>query len=648
MKDVTKQQTRIPRKKSIIHAACICLCSILVSYGIFQLDFFKGLELKAGDFLERLTPSKGKSPQISVIAIDETTLNTLSWPITRDYYISLIHILNEYNAHSIVFDIAFIDENKDHQQWDTLLALTTSDASLQSKVIHSFYFNISEWKKPETDDQTIKRFSLPAPPEKIFTKALSADRPFPFLLENAEYLGHFHLTPDKDGIYRRLPLFIEFNNRIYPGISLLAANNLFDNVQPVIQKNAILLKNERQHVTIPVDKNGNTRILFNGNGEEFETISLLELLHNYKTAVKIVNRSKLLDRVISGKVVLIGNTAAALGDYGAIPTNNNIPKVYIHASAISTVINGKFIHDLPGIITIAVIILLLFLTALSCLTQRAIKTAAIWILLTIAYCSIAFIMHLNLFTMPLGLPVLSMILCYMCLAVYTRFYKERQIYALETAVGKYVSLKILEKINMGEKNLMQEKQEREITILFSDIRGFTKLCSTIDKEVLYPMLTEYLDAMSGIILNNRGVVDKYMGDGIMAYFDSEESPDHANMAVTAALEMQEQVYALNKKWHTAKRPEIKIRIGINTGMVFIGDMGTEHFSDYTLFGNEVNIAQRMESAAEAGTIYVSKSTYEKTKDDFDYMYKDKISLKNVPSPMDTYKVMSKKKLFKGI
>lgn len=648
MKDSTKQQTWISRKKSLIHASCICLCSILISYGIFQFDFFKSLELKGSDLLEKLTPSQGKSSQIAIIAIDEATINTLTWPITRDYYFSLIHILNEYNARNIVFDIAFIDENKDHPEWDTLLALTTADTSLQSKIIHSFYFNISEWKQPETDDKTIRRFSLPTSPVTMFTKAISADEPFQLLLQNAEYLGHFHLTTDKDGIYRRLPLFIEFNNRIYPGISLLAAKNLFESVQPVIQKNSILLKNKKQPVTIPVDKNGDMRIYYNGNGEEFEAISLLELFHNYKTAEKIGIRSKALDRVISGKTILIGNTAAALGDFAAIPTNNNIPKVYIHANAISTIINENFFSNLPTWGVVFILILFLFVIALSCLHQRAVTASLIWLFLVLGYFFVVYIAHIKLILIPLGMPATSMLFSYIGLAVYTHFFKEKHLVVLGNALGKYVSPKILEKINRGAESLIQEKQEREMTILFSDIKSFSRICDTIDKEVLHPMLTEYLNAMSGIVIKYSGTVDKYIGDGIMAYFDSEETPEHAVMAVNAALEMQKQVRTLNKKWSAESKPEISIRIGINTGEVFIGDLGTEHFSDYTLFGNDVNIAQRMESVAEPGAVYVSQSTYGKTINEFDYMDKGKISLKNILSPMNSYKVMARKELFKGL
>ncbi len=635
--------------KKLIHTVLIGICSILISCFLFRFDSFKSLEVKSQDVLERLVPQYPKNQNISVIAIDEETINELSWPITRDYYVSLIHILNEYNAHSIVFDIAFIDENANHPAWDSLLALTTGDTTLQSTIIHSFYFSISDNDAVDTGTSSLlSRFSQSGNSDIEFPEAVSADIPFPFLVENIQNLGHFHLTPDNDGIFRRLPTFIDFNNRLYPNLSLLTARHFTLSTTPAIGRRSIVLANDIRKTTIPIDNNGNMRIWYNGNGEQFETLSLLELLYIYKQVGKKQEQPEKLKHFISDKIIIVGNTATALGDYGAIPTNNNIPKVYIHAGAIATMIEKKFFAALPFRLILSITVLFMVLLIAAYFRFKAIAAFTFWLVITLLYICVTYLLRTNLIIIALGLPLTSLLICYTGITVYTHFFKEKQVYLLETALGKYVTPAILEKINTGSKSLVQEKQEREITVLFSDIKGFSIMCNTMDPELLHSQLTEYLNAMADIILEKSGTVDKFMGDGIMAYYDSLSNEKHAVMAIDSALHMLDRVQSLNKEWLTQEKPVISIRIGINTGRVFIGDLGTRKFSDYTLFGNEVNIAQRLESIAEPGTTYVSQSTYEKTIDDFDYMNMGKISLKGIFDPVTCYKVIGHRKLFKGI
>ncbi len=635
--------------RKLIHACLIGICALLISTLLFRLDSFRSLEIKSRDVLDRLAPAQPTSRNISVVAIDEATINTLSWPITRDYYVSLIHILNEYRAKAIVFDIAFIDKNTNHPVWDSLLALTTGDSLLYSTIIHSFYFNIAENKNQDTSTSfALRRFSQSSSPQMQFRKAISADIPYPFLMENMRHLGHFHLTPDSDGIFRSLPTFIQFNNRLYPNMSLLAAQHFALSGTPAVQPSAVTLKSSLRTITIPVNLSGDFRIWYNGNGEQFETLSLLGLLSAYKQAEKKQERSRELERVIADKIVLIGNTATALGDYGAIPTNNNIPKVYIHASAVSTIINSKFYTTMPPWLALGIITLFLLVLILTCLKFKAVGAFSFWLGITLLYIGITLMLQTNLIVTTLGMPLTALLLCYIGITVYTHFFKEQQVNILETALGKYVTPAILQKITASHKNLVQEKQERELTILFSDIKGFSRMSNTMDPELLHGQLTEYLNAMADIILDNNGTVDKFMGDGIMAYFDSITNDRHTFTAIDASLKMHASVRYLNKKWKEEGRPPISIRIGVNTGKVYIGDLGTGQFSDYTLFGNEVNIAQRLESTAEIDTTYISQAAHEKVVNDFDFKNMGKISLKGIVHPVTCYKVIGHRKMFKGI
>ena len=191
----------------------------------------------------------------------------------------------------------------------------------------------------------------------------------------------------------------------------------------------------------------------------------------------------------------------------------------------------------------------------------------------------------------------------------------------------------------NQDNLILDGEERELSILFSDIRSFTSMAEKMSPDNLCAFLNEYFTPMTEAIMKRRGTVDKFIGDGLLAFFgDPEDQTDHALRCVTAAQDMQRKVSKLTSTWETLAGLPIRIRIGINTGPVIVGNMGSPKRLSYTVIGSAVNLAQRLESNAPEGGILISRSTYDQVKDTLNAEPKDKIRVKGFDKPIAVYTV----------
>ena len=212
---------------------------------------------------------------------------------------------------------------------------------------------------------------------------------------------------------------------------------------------------------------------------------------------------------------------------------------------------------------------------------------------------------------------------------------------VENLFGKFVSPQVLEKLLTEKKNISMEGQRKIMTVLFSDIRGFTELSETTPADEVILILNEYLTEMVEVILKHNGTLDKYIGDAIMAFYnDPIEMEDHALRAVKTAVEMKETLDKLNKKWKSEGKPVLNMGIGINTGEMIVGHLGSPRLVDYTVIGDNVNLASRIEGLnKEYGTnIIIGEATYEEVKDDIEAVYLDECKVKGKQNAVKIYSV----------
>jgi CHASE2 domain-containing sensor protein len=409
--------------RSTITVSCIGIVSMLCSIALFSTDYFESLEMKTQDLFAAFSAVPEPDTGIIVVAIDEPTVNALSWPLTRDYYVSLISICNEYDAACVLFDIAFIDRNKNYPHYDSMLALVSGDSVLGDNIIHGFYFT-DTGSPPVTDslESALRRFAISdARPPNELPRGSAAVLPFPFLAAQMHHAGHLHVVQDTDGRIRRASLLFAFRDRCYPSISLAGAACYHGAVSIDITDNAVILNTAEGQRTIPVDDDGSMRIAFSDDGTSFSTLSLLALLAEYKRAQDEGAISMKLDTMLRGKIVLVGNTAVSLGDFGVIPGNTAIPKVYVHAGALDTILNERFFILTPLWIILGITGVCLALLITAGIFSRIGVFSLWWIGLSGIYCAVTVLLRSFGIIVEVGIPLSSLCLSYLGVSLYRYF-----------------------------------------------------------------------------------------------------------------------------------------------------------------------------------------------------------------------------------
>jgi adenylate cyclase len=348
--------------------------------------------------------------------------------------------------------------------------------------------------------------------------------------------------------------------------------------------------------------------------------------------------------IFKNKIVLIGATASDLHDEQMTPISMGqpLPGVEIHANAISTILNNKFLVAENKTTAILIILLIGILTGLLFPWLKGWKSLILTIISIVGYYfMVAFYFEKGLI-LDAVFPPFTLILSYTAISLYQYMSVEKEKRQIKTAFSQYVEPTIINEILKDPSKLKLGGEKKELTIFFSDIKNFTTISEVLKPEILVTLLNEYFTEMANIILKNKGVVDKYIGDSIMVIWGAPlELENHAFFACKTALEMKNRLTELRKQWKTKNLPELEMRIGINTGKVVVGNMGSDKRFDYTVMGDPVNLASRLEGLnKEYGTeIIISRFTYEKVKNDFLCRPLGTVQVKGKKEPVEIYELV---------
>ena len=411
----------------------------------------------------------------------------------------------------------------------------------------------------------------------------------PIYMQHASAAGHINPLTDADGVLRRVPLILEFQGEYYEALSLAAFRTLLTKSLGAAPRVEPGFKNRRLEtlkvgpVEIPVDDNAATLIPYRSGKPSFQYVPLVDVL-----------KDRLPPGSLKDKIVLIGATAPALEDLRATPIDSALPGVEVHANMIAGMLDQEFKRRpwftygaeatllLTGGVALAVLIPLLsaFWASIAVLAG----TAAI-IALNVS------MWQVNDFVLPLAGSLLMVLALYTMNMAYGYFVESRTKRLIAQRFREYVPPEVVAKM---ERNPAKYDMPRstELTILFSDVRGFTSISEALKPEELREYINEYLTAMSMIIRSRyRGTLDKYIGDAIMAFWGAPmDDPQQARNAVLAGLAMQQECSVLNARFTARGWPELRIGIGINSGNVRVGDMGSQLRRAYTAMGDAVNVA----------------------------------------------------------
>ena len=388
-------------------------------------------------------------------------------------------------------------------------------------------------------------------------------------------------------------------------------------------------------VKIPTDENGRMLIHYHGPENSFAAYSVVDILNNKVPADAFRN-----------KIVLVGTQAKGIGDIRTTPYGPSFPGVEIRANIIQNLIDDDFIQRPEWMNIYDLLIILAPGFALSyALPKIGVRKGAIVIsLLIISYLGLTvFMFTSHKIWLNMIYPTLLMIVLFMFTNMYHYFTVETEKRQIKGAFQQYVPTTVVDEIieNVGKLQLGGEK--RELTVLFSDVRGFTSLSETLLPEDLVKLLNTCLTKMTEQVFNNNGTLDKYIGDAIMAVYGAPvQRDDHAVLACRTALDMMQELTSLQKTWVKQGLPSIDIGIGINTGPMIVGNMGSETRLDYTVIGDAVNLESRIECLNKVyGThILISEFTYNQVKTEFPHIREiDNTVVRGRREPVGIYEIM---------
>ncbi|MBW7887106.1 MAG: adenylate/guanylate cyclase domain-containing protein [Bacteroidetes bacterium] len=605
-----------------LYGIIFAVVSVILTYFLFNLSFFQSLELKAYDALIEARGTRQHTTNVIMVKIDEYTIKELKYPIPRDKFGTLLAILSQSGARVIGVDEIFAD------------VLPDSFSQVQNQqflLFHNYAPNVIHAIGPfvpsgQTGDgkkavdpeayKILHKFSIPSHGLTFpFPNATYIDdRPFDSLANLAVGVGHILLRPDpNDGIIRSVPFFVEYVGDYFPTFGAALVFNFLK-----IKRNAVTVEKTADgllvhagELEIPLTTHGDLLIDFAGTNDVFNQISLQEVLDAYiKGDTQTLGKFK-------DAVVIIGPTARSIGDHNATPLADISPNCFIHANVYDMLMMNRHIVKVPASSQLIIVAILALIVGVVSITLKLRWSVSIGVLLLAGYIWFAFSAFTNTGVVyALVEPLVAMVFCYASAMTFTTATEGKQKSQIKHMFQKYVDKSVVNQLIENPSLLKLGGEKREITTMFADIEGFTRMSEQMGAENTVQMLNAYLTEMTEIILEEHGTIDKYIGDAIMAFWGAPlDNSDHAYYACRAALRMQKKLQALHTKWIHFGRPIVNQRIGLNTGKAIVGNMGAEARLNYTAIGDPVNLASRLEGVnKEYGTrLLMSEYVYEQVK-----------------------------------
>ena len=636
--------------KSIIIAFLISV--FISSIYIYFPELPSSIDNRLRDFMFNIRGEiEPKSDSVVIIDIDEKSLKTLGqWPWSRDVLSKILYNLNDAKVAIIGFDIVFAEEDRTspHKIFKKLdiqkenlpnFDLEFAQAIANTPTILGYQFEFADKEfilKSAPAIQTIFIEKNKNIEENFLIKAKGTILNIPILQDSSYSSGFFNNIPDDSGIIRSVPLIISYDDEIYPSLALEALRIGLGIKRVTINYDENGVRNlQLGDFIVPTDRYGRLLINFRGKEKSFKYISALDIYNNSFNKEEIEN-----------KIALVGTSAAALMDLRATPFESVFPGVEVHANAIDNIISQDFIYRASWMdgANIVIIFILTFFTFF------IIKKIPIWLtpIFTISFLfiSLYYIYYLMFNTgiiLNILFPIFSIILSGIISLIIGYFYEIKKKEEIKNKFASKVSKDVMEELlkNIDDNSL--KAQNKEVTIFFSDIRGFTNISEKINKpELLIKYLNQYMTPMSEVITKNKGTIDKYIGDAIMAYWNAPfDIENHADKAVTSAIEQLNELKELNKNLEITNQPLIAIGIGITTGIATVGEIGSIGRSDYTIIGDSVNLGSRIESLCKFYdvSLIISEDTKEKLTKDYTFRYLDYVKVKGKENPIKLWEVL---------
>jgi adenylate cyclase len=461
------------------------------------------------------------------------------------------------------------------------------------------------------------------------------------IAESTPHLAQAALRIDSDGICRRAPLLYKWEDGYMPSFALvLAAEALgIDPEETVLDAGSFLRMPLKKggEIDIPIDESACAYIPYAGPWSDGARRIPLDA---FAAAARDDGKYSEMYDLIDGNIVVFSDITTGQKDYGTTPLESVYPLSGIHYSMLNGIITGAFFRPIPPLAR-SLAFALLFACALGIILAKGEgRFHVAFVILFVAYGISTLLLWLTLLWVPeFSGMAFALFTAWLTSWIFRLLASHNERLLMKNALSRYFPRALAQRIiKEGKTDLIPGK--KVLTILFADISGFTKWSSDKTPESVHEFLGDYLESMSRVLFEHGGTVDKFMGDGILAFFgDPYAQPDHAERCVRAALDMQRRIGILAGKWKRPAGIDLKVRIGINTGEVIVGNLGSDARIEYTVIGSAVNLAQRMESNAPVGGILVAEDAYARVADLFRFSEPQQIHAKGYERPVNGYVVL---------
>lgn len=653
-------------------------------------------------FEERIPLPEGIRGDIVILGITNTTIEKLKgkWPLNWEVYASLVSTVDKTGESILLFDISFIDEKGvfggeecgtkfkcdpigDNRMVGQSDALAQAVADSQITVLSDFPLEVSAETEDDIPDiqerHDLLQSNYRIEDVKNVEYALEWGRlmhpPYPKLLRELDGAGYANILKHSSGINYQMPLVAVYENpysgrkEVYPGIDLVAAAEFYGvdlrkdisvdflegyiKIRNIPEGNSVLFDqktlqpipkmarpNPERTVTIPIDRTGQMLINFRGGRYCFESYGLLEFLDKYEQQNNFIdNFQKKILLVAMYYATGVGTAKDVhLSPYG------DMAGIEHHAHALNTILNQDFAYKVPKAVDVLILVLIGLLMGFYqprvptwASFALAILLSAVYVLTTLIY---TFGQESIIHVFPTA--IFQMFTILVAFIGFRALSEEENVKFIRNTFSKFVSQDVVEELLANPDTITLGGSKKELTVFFSDVRGFTTISEKLGPEELVQLLNEYLSEMTELIIDYRGTIDKYMGDAIMAFWGAPaRNDDHAYYACVAAMAQVQALMKLQEMWSDRNIPVLDIGIGINTGAAVVGNMGSSRRMDYTLMGDTVNLGSRLEGITKTYGVRtaISEFTYERVKDRVYARELDLVRVKGKLEPVRIYELM---------
>ena len=592
---------------------------IMVVLAAGPLAVFRATERATMDFRFRMRHSVAIDRRISLVLVDSTTMDRYGYPVPREYYARVARMLHDNGASAVVVDRTFESLERNRQDSIDELAIVFK---LCDNIISAWHSPIVESVSSTDPPVAPVQFAMPHRMDEIgifpYETSVEPEKvslPYHAALQNVRWLGAVQAEKTSGNRIEKIPLVVKHGDYIYPSISLVAVCVALNvNMADIVLKpGGISIPTQSGMTTIPIDEKGQIRINYVGGRSAFlkDAHSLASIYESILSDDQPIPLESFRNRI-----ALIGNDDIMGTDMHSTPFGKQlISGMAIHATVINSILQGQFIDTAPWYLNLLVVSAAVFYVV--CIQGRLSPRSGLICLVCLLICmwagSIIYFQFGGIL-MNLSQPTFAGILAFVGATFYSYVTERRRVNHIKHIFGRHVSQDIMDCIVL-ERDGRVPMTEREVSALFVDITDNSRWARDLKPSQFAEELNQYLEAMAQAVFKNGGIINVFLGDGLLALYNAPvEQSDHVLRAIKTGFAIQENISKLNEKRSSQGKRPVAVRVGINAGPAMAGTLGSKERLEYTVVGDTINMASRTEGECEPGRVAITRDVLRRVDD----------------------------------